>query len=59
MEFSSFVLESRYSCSKVENFIGVIYLGNDITLSFVFEFTPLYGHNFTRTCKGSNMYKNM
>jgi len=53
------VLESRYSCSKVENFIGVIYLGNDITLSFVFEFTPLYGHNFTRTCKGSNMYKNM
>ena len=29
------MLESRHSCSKVENFIGVIFLSNDIALSLV------------------------
>ena len=40
MEFSSFVLESRHSCSKVENFIGVIFLSHDIAMSPVANLVP-------------------
>ena len=33
IRFSYFVLESRYSCRKVENFIEVIFLSHDIAMS--------------------------
>ena len=40
IRFSTFVHESRHSCSKVENFIGVILLSHYIAMSPVVAADP-------------------